>query len=35
MDSNGPYSDREDVIDETADVPAVGGLYDSLWVTSQ
>lgn len=31
----GPYGNGEDAIDETADVPATGGLYDSLLITSQ
>ena len=33
---NEPYGGGEgDAIDETADVPAVGGLYDSLLITEQ
>lgn len=33
---DGPYGGGEgDAIDETADVPAVGGLYDSLLITAQ
>jgi len=30
--TNGLYDGRGDVIDETADVPAVGGLYDNFLV---
>ena len=33
---HGPYGGGgKDVIDETADVPAVGGLYDSLPIATQ
>lgn len=33
--SDGFYGSGEGAIDETADVPATGGLYDSLLITVQ
>ena len=33
--SDGFYGGGEGAIDETADVPATGGLYDSLLITTQ